>query len=466
MAMASPRPSTACVINIMTKLSAGPVYVYPRVLSARCSRGGAAAAFSGSGHGIELVRANCKLQQSTSTFNIRTRRCRKLSLIAGTGHMQSESAPYDQDVHGHTITESDDVSVDRWVPAPGPPGSSEFQLLSDMIAIDSRTGTGRPASDSEGAFGSGYSSSAPGTDSSSRADQDLALVDSSTETGHGTLSSSSSNSNSNSPNSNDRKFWDTSAYLPVTVADSSLDESAGPGATADRRGYVLAHLPGKWELDRLHGFFLGAYLSEGRAFLDTGTVRISYVDDEFEKGIVDFAQRHEIPTYFDDSEQRGTILLSAPLARLLFASIGPSAGEKRIPPELMGMEGIDEFFKGILDGFVSGEGAVHKSKLTLSCASSSSGLIDDISEICHRFGICCSKKVKEQLVGDGMVRAGSSTFSLAPSAYSLLSLNAIGTYQFANLLQLTSAEKQARLALRVQRSLIYASALLSPALSA
>lgn len=207
--------------------------------------------------------------------------------------------------------------------------------------------------------------------------------------------------------------------------------------------YQPADIPEKIPLNKLTGFFFGAYLSEGSC--TEYHVLISNNDDKFNKKIDEFCNTFNLNYHIDEKiTEKGrskTIRIhSKVLTELLIKSFNNGALNKRIPAELL--SGSDEFCKGIIDGYMSGDGCVDKKLNALSATSISLGLIEDVQQLLTRYNIqgtiiSCHSALEYSL------KKGMN----AHLAYKL-QLNAANTYKFKNIFDLTLDFKQDRLCKR------------------
>lgn len=207
------------------------------------------------------------------------------------------------------------------------------------------------------------------------------------------------------------KFWfkqnqGNTFTVPYSRSDGFIDAYVGIGGKHPRRknkvinkancvypksvggGHQACHIPEKIQMDNLFGFFIGAYLSEGCC--TTHHVLISNVDDSFNKRIDDFCKTYTINYHIDERiDERGhskTIRMHGMvLAELMSSSCGRVSYEKRIPPEFL--NGNDDFIKGLLDGYFSGDGTFSKKQSYISVTSVSRELIDDIQVLLTRYNI-------------------------------------------------------------------------------
>lgn len=183
-------------------------------------------------------------------------------------------------------------------------------------------------------------------------------------------------------------------------------------------------LPEKIELDELFGFFIGAYLAEGLS--NKNQVKISNNNEDFRNKIYDFCDKYEIGYYTtlkentkdnnisnvytfrnrnEDIKDKTTtlayfnrtttnknngistdiIIYNTMLAQLL-KKLCNTGSKNKIVPEFCYMSN-DNFVKGLLDGYLSGDGSINYKKNNISYTTISEDLGYGISLLLKRFGI-------------------------------------------------------------------------------
>lgn len=158
-----------------------------------------------------------------------------------------------------------------------------------------------------------------------------------------------------------------------------------------KSGVVKTKIPENIELDRLSGFFFGAYIAEG-CVTDT-YVAISNNDRSYLEQIERFCDRYEIGYHITekkDEQFNGGIstdirLHSVLMARLMKLTCGKGSANKMIPSwaHIANMD----FVEGLIDGYVSGDGTIQKRCNSINMASASKDLILGLSELFMRYGI-------------------------------------------------------------------------------
>jgi DNA-directed RNA polymerase beta' subunit len=153
----------------------------------------------------------------------------------------------------------------------------------------------------------------------------------------------------------------------------------------------LGEFPESFPLDLEFGFLVGAYLAEG-CVTDT-YVAIANNDQTYRDRIRAFCDRLSIGTHDQiqhDKIQEGWTssdirIHSILFARLLKRACGKGSANKRVPD--WALNAPDEFVKGLLDGYFSGDGSVLRDQCTINCSSVSLRLVHGIQQLLFRYGI-------------------------------------------------------------------------------
>ena len=153
----------------------------------------------------------------------------------------------------------------------------------------------------------------------------------------------------------------------------------------------VSHISDKIPLDNDFGFFIGLYLADGWCTLTF--VGISNKDKTIRKRITDFCDRYGVTYHLVVSNgknvRHGTSedlkIHSVLLARLFKRICDTGSANKRVPE--FAYTAPDEFTKGLIDGYFSGDGSVSKNDGSITSSSVSEGLTIGISSILSRFGI-------------------------------------------------------------------------------
>ena len=153
------------------------------------------------------------------------------------------------------------------------------------------------------------------------------------------------------------------------------------------RDHIL--IPGRFELNRDNGLFLGLFLAEGNADIKSGYVQITNQNQKVRTFVKKWFDAHSI-SHIEKSEINhigGTTTevrgFSTILGKFLTKLVGHGARHKFVPNEAFNAP--EEFIVGLLDGYISGDGTITKNSLQVGSASSD--LIRGISMLCSRLGI-------------------------------------------------------------------------------
>lgn len=150
-------------------------------------------------------------------------------------------------------------------------------------------------------------------------------------------------------------------------------------------------IPNKLPLDNNFGFFVGAYLAEG---LSTNTyIAISNNDSLYRQKIKDFCDKYSIGYHITkqkDKIQDGwtstDVRIHSTMLAKFMKDICNTGSKNKIVPEFA-YDSNDDFVKGLLDGYLSGDGTVSVSRRYILATSISKDLLTGISLLLSRFGI-------------------------------------------------------------------------------
>eukprot|EP00798_Chlamydomonas_sp_ICE-L_P032428 gene32428-biopygen13864 len=150
------------------------------------------------------------------------------------------------------------------------------------------------------------------------------------------------------------------------------------------------HIPARFELDFEFGVFVGLYLADGHTCEKSGVVGIS----KNEKGVQDFAEewfknklglKTRLAANTNDLGTSFTMFgYSSLLARFLDRFVGHGSRNKHVP-DIAYIAPLD-FVRGLLSGYISGDGCVSNVGEVSSC-SVSRRLTEGISMLCNRLGV-------------------------------------------------------------------------------
>jgi intein/homing endonuclease len=153
----------------------------------------------------------------------------------------------------------------------------------------------------------------------------------------------------------------------------------------------VSHVPDKIPLDNDFGFLVGIYLAEGWATLTF--VGISNNDEIIRKRVTDFCDRYGITYHLVTSVAKNVRngvsndlkLHSTLLARMFKRICDTGSSNKRIPEFVY--TAPDDFIKGLIDGYISGDGSVCKKSGSIIVGSVSEQLITGVSFLLSYYGV-------------------------------------------------------------------------------
>lgn len=164
-------------------------------------------------------------------------------------------------------------------------------------------------------------------------------------------------------------------------------------------GYMYIHtsngfvsrIPSHIPLDNDFGFLVGIYLAEGWSTLTF--VGISNNDENIRKRITNWCDRYGITYHLVTSKgknvRNGTsndLKLHSTLLARMFKIICDTGSANKFVPEFA-YTAPDEFIKGLIDGYISGDGTIDKKSGSVVVTSVSGQLIHGVSFLMSYFGI-------------------------------------------------------------------------------
>lgn len=198
------------------------------------------------------------------------------------------------------------------------------------------------------------------------------------------------------------KWW-TNHYkkdfiLPYTHPDSCFGKrkdyflSCDPGLIyIHTSNSFVSHIPDKIPLDNDFGFLIGVYLAEG--WCTKTFVGIRNNDEVIRRRVTDFCDRYRVTYHLVTSTGKNVrqgnsndLKIHSTLFARMFKLICDTGSENKRVPEFA-YTAPNEFVKGLIDGYFSGDGTVNKTDGRVSAFSISEGLITGISFLLSYFGI-------------------------------------------------------------------------------
>jgi DNA-directed RNA polymerase beta' subunit len=197
----------------------------------------------------------------------------------------------------------------------------------------------------------------------------------------------------------------TNFTVPYSRSDSFREafvDGKNTNAATIKPGFVYpartrpdtSQIPATIPLDESFGFFAGAYLAEGMA--NTTQVNITNNDPPYLEKVNKLMAAWNVGTH-TVSEQRhcektgikGTttslVIHSTLLATLMQKLFGRVSHEKTMPDWVF--QAPDSFVQGMVDGYISGDGAVDKKGGSISASSVSRDLLDRMRTLLARYGM-------------------------------------------------------------------------------
>lgn len=211
-------------------------------------------------------------------------------------------------------------------------------------------------------------------------------------------------------NKRTRFFWSKQDYLsnlPYSRGDAFLDgvkDMQKKDLINNNCVYPKAwghasnsRIPEKITLDKNFGQFVGLYLADG-CVSDT-FLSITKDEPSILSFIYDFCDRfsinhHTVHSDVDLGHKVSVFIHSVLFARLFKKWLKSGSSKKFMPEEIL--FGNDEFIKGVLDGYIAGDGTVSKTDGSITVGSVSENLINGVSYLCSRVGIFGKKTGSQQ----------------------------------------------------------------------
>ena len=187
----------------------------------------------------------------------------------------------------------------------------------------------------------------------------------------------------------------TTFTLPYSKKSSLQRTNIRSNTNVIKNGYIYPYnavrkntlFKETFELNEENGIFIGLFLAEGNA--DKSTVTITnlnenirdFVKQWFDKHNIEWTERERINKIGGTTN---TIVGNCVLLSIFLKKwVGHKAHNKYVPSEAFIAN--ENFIKGLLNGYYSGDGSI--SKNSIDVGSASKRLIEGISMLCSRFGI-------------------------------------------------------------------------------
>jgi len=188
-----------------------------------------------------------------------------------------------------------------------------------------------------------------------------------------------------------QSFVDMSIYFPK---DKYIHDGCIYPHSASRD---TCRIPDKFILNYENGIFIGLFLANGHADIHSGQVIITKEDESIKSFVKSWFDKYAIKhKECTEKNLMGTTTTisgySTLLGSFLNQFVGSGSKNKYVPD--VALIAPEEFVKGILTGYFSGDGNVKESYITSE--SVSRDLIEGISLLCNRLGIYCEIKTIQQ----------------------------------------------------------------------
>ena len=165
------------------------------------------------------------------------------------------------------------------------------------------------------------------------------------------------------------------------------------------------HIPEQFELNEENGIFIGLFLADGNVDIPSGYVQITkqdegvraFVKEWFTKmGMKYTESSKEITLQTEDGKSTtGTSVQVRGISRLvgqfLTALVGHGSANKHVPD--IAFTAPLEFVRGLLNGYISGDGSIGKNSITMGTVSPR--LADGIIMLFSRLGVFAYKNVRQ-----------------------------------------------------------------------
>ena len=181
--------------------------------------------------------------------------------------------------------------------------------------------------------------------------------------------------------------FDSKAKLQRAIVRSNIDKIDKKCIYPFRGTRQKCNIPDKFELNYINGVFIGVFIAEGN--IHEHSIHITNLDDkiiEFVKSWFDmFNIEHSESTKINKigGTTRTVRGSSGVMSTFITKLVGHGSENKHVPDEAY-TSNID-FMKGILSGYISGDGYI--SKNSIESSSASPRLTEDISYLCSRIGV-------------------------------------------------------------------------------
>jgi intein/homing endonuclease len=160
-----------------------------------------------------------------------------------------------------------------------------------------------------------------------------------------------------------------------------------------------SHLPARFELNFENGVFIGLFLADGNVHEHSGKVCITKEEVSVQEFVCNWFTKYGISHKVDIAQrERGVTTTingnSRLFARFLDRFVGHGSRNKHIPD--VAYSAPDEFVKGLLNGYISGDGSIDKHGGIVT-TSVSRRLTEGIAMMCNRLGAFGKISTRQQI---------------------------------------------------------------------
>ena len=231
--------------------------------------------------------------------------------------------------------------------------------------------------------------------------------------------------------------FESKARLHRAIGRSKIDELSANGVYPPSGSRQWGIIPETFELNSENGIFIGLFIAEGN--INGANIYITNNDSKIREFVKTWFAKYNIKCKEDirTNSANGTTSMvvgtSSILAKFITQLVGHGADSKHVPNEayISNME----FVKGIISGYISGDG--HVSRNSIESSSCSQRLTEDIAFLCSRIGVH-ARVFKSQLK-----RNNFGTKNIKPSYR--LSIRSTNGQLFADQIDLLHEQKNDRL---------------------
>jgi len=231
--------------------------------------------------------------------------------------------------------------------------------------------------------------------------------------------------------------YPSKARLQRAVVRSNIENISHNGVYSYNGTRQHSTIPETFEMNFENGVFIGLFIAEGNVNKKTITITNndetirSFVKSWFAKFNIKYVEKSRI------NKANGTtttvVGMSCVMAEFITKLVGSGAENKHIPNEAYISN--SDFVKGLLSGYISGDG--HVSRNSIESSSCSKRLTEDIAFLCSRLGVF-AKTSKSQLKSNNF-----GTKNIKP-AYRL-SIRAMNGHRFSEEVVLLHPDKNRKM---------------------